>query len=155
MNRTTRMVLAVLLAVCLWPADSRADRCNVTATAVAFGGYDPLDPTPTTATGSISVTCATSTQNSLPIMVLLSAGSAGSFTPRQMTSAGPARLAYNIYTTPAHTVIWGDGTGGTSVVSGLATRGGPFTASMFALAPALQNLPVGSYGDTLTVTVLW
>ncbi|HXS20313.1 MAG TPA: spore coat protein U domain-containing protein, partial [Steroidobacteraceae bacterium] len=82
--------------------------------------------------------------------VSMSAGS-GTLTSRVMKSGG-SQLDYNLYTNSTHTTIWGDGTSGTVKVS--ATSLGA-TYTVYGLIPALQNVPVGSYSDTVTVTVTY
>jgi len=138
----------LLLAACLaLPTGARAAAsCTLTITNVAFGDYDVFTKTKTKSNGKVKVKCsATETYT-----ILLSAGS-GTFASRVML-AGSYRLDYNLYVDSAHTMIWGDGTSGTSTVSSTDTGA---TYTVYGLVPALQNVPVGSYSDTITVTVTY
>jgi spore coat protein U-like protein len=82
------------------------------------------------------------------VQVSLSAGF-GPFATRQMKS-GQASLFYNLFTDASHLTIWGDGSPGTSLVSFSGTSG---SRTVYGRIPAGQNVPVGTYGDTITVTL--
>jgi spore coat protein U-like protein len=96
--------------------------------------------------------------------IQLNAGSSGSFSPRKLAS-GANLLNYNLYTTSARTTIWGNGSGGTSTVGGSFTLGNctllllcsdeteSRNHTAYGRIPASQNVPAGSYSDTITVTV--
>lgn len=132
--------------------------CLVVATPVLFGIYDPQSGSAVTSNGSLTVTCtAIAVGFNVSYVISLSAGDAGSFSPRTMTG-GSAPLNYNLYTTAGLTTIWGDGTSGTGTVSD------SYTAlilpairiyTIYGNLPALQNVIAGSYSDTITVTVTY
>lgn len=72
--------------------------------------------------------------------------------------SGSNPLSYNLYTNSSRTTIWGDGTGGTSIISRnfiLGLLGSiTLTNNVYGRLPAGQTTAaVGSYGDTITVTV--
>jgi spore coat protein U-like protein len=135
------------------PRPAAAISCSwSSSSAVSFGSYDVFDGAPVDAAGTVSFIC----DLILPIetvMVTLSAGGAGSYSPRTLTS-GASSLAYNLYRDAARTVVWGDGTGGTSVY-------GPATAPLATLVPltvygrvpARQDVRAGAYGDTVVATL--
>ena len=143
---STRSACLLLAIPFLLPVSARANKCTLTVTNVAFGSYDVFVKTNTTSTASVQVSC----NQSLSYTVSMSAGS-GTLTSRVMKS-GSNQLDYNLYTNSTHTTIWGDGTSGTVTVS--ATSLGA-TYTVYGLIPALQNVPVGSYSDTITVTVTY
>ena len=66
-----------------------------------------------------------------------------------MTS-GAHTLNYNLYTTNTRTTVWGDSTAGTSKVN---ANGTIVAKTVYGRIPALQNAFVGSYSDTITVTI--
>lgn len=145
------LLAAALLAAPLACAPAAA--CTISMPAIGFGAYDPLAAGADNSMATLTLLCPTSV--SAPV-VALSAGSSGSFAARRMTN-GPYLLTYNLYTTTARTVIWGDGTGGSVTVT-LTTwtnSGGQrrFTRTIFGRAPALQNIGAGPYIDTITLTV--
>ncbi|MDQ8038782.1 MAG: spore coat U domain-containing protein [Rickettsiella sp.] len=126
-------------------------------TAVAFGNYNPISGTATTANGNIAVTCSALVIYSASYVISLNAGNSGSFATRFMNLSGN-HLNYNLYTTTARTTIWGDGTAGTSTINDSYTSIGLSTTrnyTVYGLLPALQALPVGTYTDTITVTVTY
>lgn len=137
----------LLIGACLaLPVGARAATCTLTITNVAFAAYDVFTKAKTNSTGKVKVKC-----NAIASYTIsLSAGS-GTFASRVMLS-GSYQLDYNLYTNNTHTTIWGDGTSGTSTVS--ATGLGA-TYTVYGQIPALQNVPVGSYSDTVTVTVTY
>lgn len=154
-------IVATLLFLCiinltLPVTRAQAFRCDVSATGLSFGSYDTLSPTPLDSTASINVSCNIPPQNpKAPLMVTiaLSPGNSGSFAQRHMTSTGPDRLNYNLYTSAAFSSIWGDGAGNASIQTGYVTSASPWNATLYGRIPALQNLRVGSYSDTITVTI--
>lgn len=127
-------------------------QCTVSASGVAFGVYDSSVPTALTSTGSISVSCTLVT-NASPVAIDLSSGASGSFSTRTMSN-GIDILNYNLFQDIAQTMIWGDGTGGSTEFSAKVTPGKPtLTATIYGLLPASQDVGAGSFLDTITVTV--
>lgn len=137
--------LAALLVV-LSAAAARAD-CTVSVGSMAFGAYDVFSSTPLDTVATITYTC--STPATAPTMSI-SRGGATSFSPRQMLN-GASALNYNLYLDAARTQIWGDGSAGTSTYS--CSMGSGLSVSVYGRIFAQQNLPVGSYGDSLVVTI--
>jgi spore coat protein U-like protein len=74
---------------------------------------------------------------------------------------GPRRsLAYQLYVDAARTQIWGDGTSGTSPITGTLTvaSNGSVTQSFYVygrVAGGQNSAEAGSYLDTLVVTLGW
>lgn len=130
--------------------------CVVTASGIAFGTYDPLASGATTSSGTVTVDCVLTVALAGSYDIALSKGGSGTYTPRRMAS-GSARLDYNLYTSPALTQIWGDGTGSTATVgrSFAALLLMSQTTTIYAQIPAGQNVASGIYGDTITVTVTY
>jgi spore coat protein U-like protein len=119
-------------------------QCSLSILGVNFGSYDVFNNVGLDSTGNIGVTCDMDT----PYSLSLSPGG-GSYASRLMAD-GPNLLGYNLYTEAARAVIWGDGTGGTGVVSGSGTTG---NHTVYGRISARQNVSVGSYSDSITVTV--
>jgi spore coat protein U-like protein len=135
------------------------ETCTVTTqTPIGFGNYNPFDSAAIDTTGTVNVTCTALIAGLLVnYTVALDAGLYGTFTTRKMGNGGN-RLNYNVYTDSARTTIWGNGTGGTATNSGFCTIvlgscSQNFTG--YGRLPALQNAAVGSYSDTITVTVTY
>lgn len=154
MNRFI-IVIGIAFLFC-FPAEGSAFVCYVTSTPVNFNTYDVFSPVPSDSAGSITVTCNNPDKKTLPITISISSGNAGIFTPRQMSQAtGPDRMQYNLFIDPSRMTIWGDGTGSTSIVTENISRDIVLNEPIYGRIPAQQNLRVGTYGDTLTVTVAW
>jgi spore coat protein U-like protein len=117
----------------------------VSAGNLAFGNYTGAQ---VDATSTITVTCT----NSSPYKIGLDAGtgSGATVTSRKMTSGGNT-LNYSMYSDSGRTTNWGN-TVGTDTVSGTGT-GSAQNVTVYGRIPASQLSPVGSYSDTVTVTV--
>lgn len=124
--------------------------CNVAATTLNFGTYDPTSGTALTGSSTVNVFCTSGT----PYTAALSVGTGGgSFTTRTVASGGNT-LNYNLYRDSARSQVWGDGTGSTFTVSG--TGSGVLTANpltVYGQMPTAQDEPPGTYTSTITVTV--
>jgi spore coat protein U-like protein len=149
MSRRARGVVAAsTVAALLLPGLPRAaPPCNVNVSgSLAFGTYDGFSTTPLDTTAQLSLKCPASNAP----QVWISKGNSATYTPRTLLS-GTQALPYNVYLDPARTVIWGDGTGGTSV---FAPPKGNAQTTIYGRIPAGQDVVPGMYTDDLVVTVL-
>jgi spore coat protein U-like protein len=121
-----------------------AVNCTLGVQSVIFGSYDTLSAQNTDSAGSVSVSCDSSDS----FTIALSSGH-GTMLSRQMQS-GAYSMTYNFYTDSLRSIIWGDGTSGTVLVSATGTSA---TYAVYGRIPAGQNLPAGSYGDSIAVTL--
>jgi spore coat protein U-like protein len=148
-------LLAAALALSPQQVLAVGETCTAQASGVTFGIYDPFNSTPTDATGTVSVTCSGVVGVAVSYTILLSPGGSGSYAARTVTS-GASTLTYNLYTSAAHAVVWGDGSAGTSTISdSYLFNGGSITRDypVYGRILAAQNATVGTYSDTITVTV--
>lgn len=145
------------LAVCLLagglalslPATSYAASCTVRATQVKFGNYDPLKAASLKRTSQITVNC----KGAGTFVVALNTGDSGSYNPRYMLSGSTSdQLDYNLYTDPARSIIWGDGSGGSQTVS-QPFNNNRVRVNVYAQIPAQQDISPGAYSDTINVIV--
>lgn len=132
--------------------------CSVSATPVAFGSFNPLPGTVHNATGTVTVSCNALAGILVPYTIALSTGN-GTYASRRMLS-GTRNLYYNLYSDTNHTTIWGDGTGGSSLVSGSVTLAAlssfSIPVTVYGRIVAGQNTLVpGLYTDTITVTLTY
>lgn len=143
-TRVHRQAMGLLaFAFVFAPAVSVA--CTVSSTGVNFGSYDFLSSQDLEGTGDIIVTCDLSSS----FTISLSTGASGSYALRTMQS-GTHRLNYNLYTDRTRTIVWGDGTSGSVMVSGTGTN---VTESVYGNVPAGQKPYVGTYSDIVVVTL--
>jgi spore coat protein U-like protein len=146
-----RLALA-LVVLGAWAAlAERADAaCTVSATGVSFGSYSVYTATATSSTGTVTYQCGTADRN---IVITLSTGSSASYTTRTLKH-GTDVLNYNLYTNAAFTNIWGDGSGTTRDY----TKANPannvdVNVTIYGRIPALQDVRVGAYTDTIVATI--
>lgn len=146
------LVSALLLAS---SAAGAATLCTVTTTAVAFGAYRSLSGLARESSGSVDVNCTAQIGSAVSYTITLTAGT-GTYASRQLAS-GANRLGYNLFKDSAYSLVWGDGTGGSSSVSDSYTLAAPPTLrsyTVYGRIPGGQNLTrVGAYSDSVTVTV--
>lgn len=137
---------------------SQTSACTMTITNINFGTYNVFSTQHLDTTGNVRVDCA-SNVNKITVSLGPSPNSGG-FNPRQMRrSQGTGLMNYNIFTNASRTIIWGNGTGGTSTQT--ANRPGgkpqPWSSSFIAYGRIFsrQDVSVGSYGETIVVTVIY
>ena len=163
--RAAGCIALCTLALLLSSRDARSATCSLSATGAAFGAY--LNVLNESAVATISGTCSRGNgadPDMTAATVSLSPGTSASYTTRQLAQ-GVNRLNYNLYTSAARAVVWGDGTGGTATVAGLAVQGNGrflnvnssrnFSLSAYGRIPADQFVALGSYSDTITVTITY
>jgi spore coat protein U-like protein len=132
-------------------AAGRADAaCTVSTTGVSFGTYDVFSTTAVTSTGSVIYRCAASDHD---VQITISQGTSGTFSARTLIK-GTESLSYNLFLDAAMTSVWGDGSGST----GAYTRHNPqndrdVTVTVYGRISAQQDVSVGSYADTVVVTI--
>jgi spore coat protein U-like protein len=147
---------AIFSLVCSAPSlVQAATACTVSTTSVAFGTYSSIRNVSRESTGSVDVSCTDTVGNTVSYAIALTPGT-GSYAARQLAS-GADRLGYNLFTDSARTLVWGDGTSGTSTVSDsyrLVVSPTARAYPVYGLIPGGQNLTrVGSYSDSITVSV--
>lgn len=133
--------------------------CSINAGDIAFGTYNPVNSSNVDVTGTISVTCGALVLGAaISYEIRLSTGSSGNAFLRSLSNGGET-LAYNLYTTPSRTTIWGDGTSGTGIVANaysltiLLSRTDNF--SVYGRLPPGQHATAGTYSDSITATVVF
>jgi spore coat protein U-like protein len=118
-------------------------------TGVSFGAYDVFATTPNNnGVGSLTIRCQGG--GAPTFVVTLSTGQSHSYVSRVMKSGGN-QLNYNLYTSAARTVVWGDGKGSLGAMT--VARNSTSTLSVFGQIPAAQDVAVGIYTDSIVATV--
>ena len=130
-----------------------APNCTVSATPMAFGAFTGVDIT--TPTSTITVNCTALTGYGIALGV---GSGGGTYTARTMSNGGTGTLVYNLFTTNARNIVWGDDSGATDIVpgsgSGMATPNN-HTVYGSLLAADNPNAQSGSYSSTINVTVTY
>ena len=152
----TQLKLRLIIALALFSKGSLAALlCTPTVTSVAFGSYNPFNPSAKNTVGTLSIYCQGGPKAVFDIK--LSLGTIPTNSTRKMQNT-IADLDYNLYLDSALTQVFGDGTNGTVFISDIMDipndkTGRTFTYSLYGRVPPQQNRPAGAYIDTLTATV--
>jgi spore coat protein U-like protein len=140
----------MVAALFLLPSTAEAG-CQVLASGVAFGVYNPESGSSTDATGLVTLHCSSDLGDS-PYVISLSAGG-GTYAGRLLHS-GSFNLRYQLYLDAAHGRVWGDGGSGTSVVQGAIPRDGRMLFyPVYGRIPAGVAIAPGAYADRIVMTV--
>jgi spore coat protein U-like protein len=131
-----------------------SNNCTSATVAMAFGAYDPVSAHASSdldGTGTVTVTC---TKNASTTITL----GQGSNADTGSTDAAPLRrlkvgsnyLSYGLYSDSGRSTVWGNtsGTGKAHTGTGTATD-----MTVYGRIPWGQNVPTGSYTDTVVATV--
>lgn len=135
--KLTQYVYYTIIFVTLYAPYSAFANCTASSSGVVFGSYDVFETTSNDSVGTITVNCSIE----IPYTLKLSEGY-GDFNERRLIN-GDNYLIYNLYTDTARNLIWGDG------ISGKTTA----EYSIYGRIPARQNVSVGSYNDTIIITL--
>lgn len=133
---------------------SVADNCVIDASGgLDFGPYDPVTANAVAdldGAGNISVTCTSGATVDITLGQGDNAdtGSTAGAPLRRLNDGGTNFLDYNLYTSGARTTVWEDVTG-----VGYTGVGTAELVPVFGRIPAGQNVPSGSYADTVLATV--
>jgi spore coat protein U-like protein len=159
MTRIVHCLLAVAGIVLAAPAQA-AYSCSVSSGgSINFLTYDPLGPA-ATASATVTLTCTHlgGGNEFINWTMTLSNGSAGACATRQMQrqTSPAATLDYNVYQ-GATSTVWGN-VSCASFPSGQlrVNNGNPLTSTtqtMRGVLPTGQSVPIGSYLDSLVLTV--
>jgi spore coat protein U-like protein len=151
------LVLVILLATLLASVHAFAatdtSPLNVTATVqptciitsvtdIDFGTYDPTESAlDTDAEGDFTFRCVKDTPYDLYITGT-----------RQMSDGGTETLDFELYTDSTRTSTW---PGASPGVTGTAASNAGDTRNVYGRLPRLQDAAPGSYGGSVTITVLY
>lgn len=142
-----KITLAALLLICGSGAANAANTCSLSATGITFGVFSGSQ---TTTVGSVTIHCTGN--GTVNFTLTLSTGSSGTYSSRQMTN-NANRLAYNLHPDGGFTLIWGDGTGGSTTVSGKLTAPANFLVPIYGKVPSQTIPPADTYSDTIIATL--
>lgn len=129
--------------------------CTITTAPVAFGAYDPITANASTAldgTGTVSVTCTSGASTTVTLGQGANSGTGSSDVApvRRLNDGGTHFLNYSLFQDSNRSTVWGNTTG-TGVAS--TGTGSQVSLTVYGSVDAGQNVPAGSYIDTVTATV--
>lgn len=129
-----------------------AASCTISAGALAFGAYDPVAGGAVDGTATLSVACTAGSTSEITLGQGANAdlGSNDDVPLRQMAS-GADRLSYTLYQDNSRSVVWGNSSAASAeYVSGSAVAS---NVTVYGTIDAGQDVPAGSYSDTVTATI--
>ncbi len=123
--------------------------CTISTTGVVFGNYNPFAASPNDSSGSVTYRCNPRT----PLTIALDGGTWGTTAQRKMRNASGGLLLYNLYKDATRTVVWGDA--GSQLYSDPNPPGSGLTVPIYARISPQQDVGVGTYSDSISVTINW
>lgn len=129
-----------------------SNNCQVSATPVSFGAYDPVVANAASAldaAGMVNVTCT----NGAAAAITLSQGDNGSGSGASIVrrmADGSNFLNYALFQDAGRTTVWGNDTDSDVELTATGTLQ---QFSVYGRVAAGQNVPQGSYSDAVVVTV--
>lgn len=128
--------------------------CSVLSSNLAFGNYTPGSGNVDSAS-TVSVKC---TKNTAYTVALDKGTTTGGTIAQRLMVNGANTLQYNLYTDVARATLWGDGITGTTAAgtgAGFATTTALTVYGRLPDNATNQDAAVGTYADTVTVTVTY
>jgi len=130
-----------------------AANCSITTTAVSFGSYDPVSANAAAdldATGAVNVNCTSGSAATITLGQGSNAdsGSTDAAPVRRMKDGATNYLAYQLYSDSGRSAVWENVTGVSHTGTGAAVA-----VSVYGRVTAAQNVPAGTYADTVVATV--
>jgi spore coat protein U-like protein len=124
--------------------------CAVTSAATLAFGTQTAIASALNSTSAIGVTCT----NGTPYTIGLNAGTgSGATVAARLLTSGSTTVPYSIYQDSGHTQVWGNTTGTNTEAS--TGTGALQTFTAYGQLPAVASPTVGSYTDTVSVTVTY
>jgi spore coat protein U-like protein len=127
--------------------------CEISTSGTPFGSFDVVSNEPRDTLATITLSCTGRVGESASYTIALSRGMGPSLN-RAMRS-GASRLRYNLYSDSARRQIWGDGSNGSSTVSGSLTISSSHTRRVFVIYGRIPNgqqvAQAGDYIDSINV----
>ena len=132
---------------------SVANNCTISTAALAFGAYDPVVTHASAnldATGTVTIACTKGASSTIGLSL---GGNATGSTRRLSDGAGtPSYLTYEMYQDSGRTTVWGDA-GAALLTPAAAPSKAARNFTVYGRVTANQDVPAGSYSDTITATV--
>ena len=126
------------------------NNCTITTSPVAFGGYDPIATHATAnldATGAVIIACTKGAVTTLG----LDTGANVSAGARRLASSG-SFLTYELYQDSGRSTVWGN-SGAALYNSGTSPSKDARTFQVYGRVTGGQDVPAGSYSDTIVATI--
>ena len=128
--------------------------CTISTAPVAFGAYDPIVTNASAdldGAGSVTVTCTDGAVTTITLgQGANAAGGSTDAAPQPQMASGTDLLSYALFSDSGRTTVWGN-----TALTGVAHTGtGTATVvDVFGRVASGQNVPAGSYADTVVATI--
>jgi spore coat protein U-like protein len=130
---------------------SVSNNCTISTTALSFGAYDPIvanDTANLDGTGSVTITC---TKGSTPT-VGMNTGSNADGSTRRLADSSSNFIAYELFSDSQRSTVWGNS--GTALFTPATTPSKDARQyTVYGRIAGGQDVPAGSYSDSITATV--
>lgn len=128
--------------------------CTISAGSLPFGTYDPISANAASAlngSATIAVACTTgaSTTITLGQGANASIGSSDAV-PLRRLNVGSSYLSYSLYTDSTRLLLWGNTALTGKAYTGVGTSE---NVTVYGSVAAAQNVPAGTYTDTVVATI--
>lgn len=129
--------------------------CTIETNIVNFGNYDPIVDHASSnldSTGSVSVTCTSGSAVAITLGQGLNAdtGSTDAAPLRRLNDGSTNYLSYSLYSDAGYSTVWGNDA---TVDVETTGTGGIDAHNVYGRITAGQNVPAGTYTDTVVATV--
>ena len=126
-------------------------KCTITTAGITFGDYDPVVANASAnldGSGTVSIACTKGSTASIG----LNLGANASGSTRQMTDGSTGYLTYELFSDASRSTVWGNAAGSwVTPVAAPSKAARAFT--VYGRIAANQDVPAGSYTDTVVATV--
>ncbi len=128
------------------------NNCTITTSAVGFPAYDPIlthaSAADDSTSGSVTITCTKGSAATIG----LGLGANASGTQMRMRNGTSNFLNYGLFQDASRATVWGNS--GSGLLSPpVAPSKAPRTFTVYGRIPGGQDLPAGTYTDTVVATV--
>ena len=130
---------------------SVANNCTISSAALAFGAYDPVVANASSnldGTGTVTVACTKGAASTIG----LNLGNNASGSTRRLTDGASNYLTYEMYQDSGRTTVWGN-SGAALMTPATAPSKTARNFTVYGRVTSNQDIPAGSYADTVTATV--
>ena len=148
---TSRNAHAASASASLSVSAAVANNCTISTTALAFGTYDPVVAQASAdldGTGSVTIACTKGASTTIG----LGLGSNPSGATRRLGDGASNFLNYEVYMDSVRATVWGN-SGAALLTPPAAPSKGARSFTVYGRIVGNQDVPAGSYTDTVTATV--
>jgi spore coat protein U-like protein len=135
-------------------SSSVANSCTISAAALNFGSYNQT--TASLVTGTVTTNCTSGASATITLNQgnnpVLNSNDEAPLRRLSNTADAANSLNYTLYQNSGRTNVWGNSTNTGVTVIGTSSN---VSTSVYGVIPAGQNVPAGSYTDTVTATVTY